>query len=142
MLKNRTDRAHLFLLAALASTLCYAAAAGAKAYTPQAGSAERKAILDALRKPVQKAAKQPVVFYDVSLRVENGWAFVNAISKDRSGKKLVLGDLATSGLLHKKAGRWQVLYWGVAGDISVTCEAAKRYPQAPRSIFGATLSGC
>jgi hypothetical protein len=142
MLTHCKNRAHLFLYSAIAISLCLGAVCGAKPYTPKPGSPERKAILDALRKPVEKEAKQHVVFHNVSLRVEKGWAFVNAISMDRSGKKLVLGDLATSGLLRKTAGHWQVLYWGVAGDISVTCEAAKRYPQAPRSIFGATLSGC
>ncbi|MDQ3814501.1 MAG: hypothetical protein M3347_11190 [Armatimonadota bacterium] len=142
MQTNWKDRARLFLYAALALSLCLGSSCDAKPYTPKAGSAERKAILDALRKPVEKEAKQHVIFYDVSLRVEKGWAFVTAISKDQTGRKLVLGDLATSGLLRKKGARWQVLHWGVAGDISVTCEAAKKYPKAPRSIFGATLSAC
>jgi hypothetical protein len=114
----------------------------AKPYTPKAGSAERKAILDALRVPVQREARQPIVFYGVTMRVERGWAWVIAISKDKSGKKMPLGDLATQGLLHKVRGRWRVEHWGVSGDIGVACAAAKAYPQAPRAIFGATLQGC
>lgn len=111
-------------------------------YTPKPGSPERKAILDALRAPVEREARQKVVFHNVSLKVEKGWAFVHAISMDRAGKKAVLGDLDTAGLLRKQNGRWKVLHWGVAGDIGVVCEAAKKYPQAPRAIFGGALGGC
>jgi hypothetical protein len=38
------------------------AAAQARPYTPDKGSAERKAITDALRVPVQKKLKQEVIF--------------------------------------------------------------------------------
>jgi hypothetical protein len=108
----------------------------AKPYSPKPGSAERKAILDALRVPVQKRAKQQIVFYNVEMRVENGWAWVLAISKDKTGKKMPLGDLMTCGLLRKTNGRWRVLHWGIAGDISVACEAHKKYPKSPRAIYG------
>jgi hypothetical protein len=124
------------------SLLLTAALCCARPYTPKPGSAERKAILDALRVPIQREARQPIVFYNVEIRVEKGWAWVLAVSKDKSGKKLPLGDLMTQGLLHKVKGRWRVEHWGVSGDISVACAAAKAYPQAPRSIFGGVLSGC
>src|SRR5687767_6048265 len=88
----------------------------ARPYTPKVGSPERKAIMNALRVPVQREAKQPVVFYDVTLRVERGWAWVVCITRDKTGKKLPLGDLATCGLLQKSKGRWRVRHWGVAGD--------------------------
>lgn len=114
----------------------------AKPYTPKPGSAERKAILNALRVPIREEAKQPVVFYNVTLRVERGWAWVVCITRDKTGKKLPLGDFATCGLLHKSNGRWRVMHWGVAGDIGVACAAAKAYPQAPRAIFGGVLGGC
>jgi hypothetical protein len=128
----------------LFAVLCLLAATAlqAKPYTPKPGSAERKAILDALRVPVQREAKQAIVFHDVTLRVERGWAWVVCIAYDKSGKKLPLGDLATNGLLRKVRGRWQVLHWGVAGDIGVACAAARQYPQAPRAIFGGVLGGC
>ena len=139
MFVNRLGKKY-FIYSCLALLCCgYAVAAP---HTPRPGSPERKAVLDALRKPVEKQARQKVVFHNVSIRVEKGWAFVTAISKDLTGKKLVLGDLATSGLLRKQAGHWKVLHWGVAGDIGVTCEAAKKYPQAPKAIFGATLGAC
>jgi hypothetical protein len=124
------------------SLLLTAAFCCAKPHTPKPGSAERKAILDALRVPIQREARQAIVFYNVQLKVEKGWAWVSAISKDKSGKKMPLGDLATQGLLHKVNGRWRVEHWGVSGDISVVCAAAKAYPQAPRSLFGRVLSYC
>ena len=127
---------------ALCLVLCFGSLLAAAPYTPKPGSAERKAILDALRMPVEREARQKVVFYGVSIKVEKGWAFVHAISMDKAGKKAVLGDLDTAGLLRKQNGRWKVLHWGVAGDIGVVCEAAKKYPNAPKAIFGGALGGC
>lgn len=127
---------------ALCVVLCLGGLLCAAPYTPKPGSPERKAILNALRVPVEREARQKVVFHGVSIKVEKGWAFVHAISMDKAGKKAVLGDLDTAGLLRKQNGRWKVLHWGVAGDISVVCEAAKKYPQAPKAIFGGALGGC
>jgi hypothetical protein len=117
-------------------------AAFAKPHTPAAGSAERKAILDALRVPVQREAGQKIVFYNVTIRVENGWAWVLAVSKDKTGKKMPLGDTMTQGLMHKVKGRWRVEHWGLSSDISVACAAAKAFPKAPRAIFGGVLGAC
>jgi hypothetical protein len=130
------------LLLGAGSTPMLMNAALAKPHTPAAGSAERKAILNALRVPAQRQARQQIVFYNVTIRVENGWAWVLAVSKDKTGKKMPLGDLMTQGLLHKESGRWRVKHWGVSGDISVACEAAKAFPKAPRAIFGGVLGGC
>lgn len=114
----------------------------AKPYTPKPGSAERTAILNALRVPIQREAGEKIVFHHVTIRVENGWAWVVALSKDKSGKKMPLGDLMTQGLLRKVKGRWRVEHWGLSGDIGVACAAAKAYPKAPRAIFGGVLGGC
>ncbi len=122
--------------------LCVGSTLLAAPYSPKPGSKERKAILNALRVPVQKEAKQTVLFYAVNMKVEKGWAFVDCLVKDKTGKKYVLGELETSALMRKINGRWKVLHWGTAGDIGVTCEAAKKYPQAPKAIFGAVLGGC
>jgi len=113
----------------------------AKPYTPKSGSAERKAILNALRVPIQREAKQAVTFYDVNMKVENGWAWVSCTPRDKSGKKRLF-EVDTFGLMHKSKGRWSVMHWGIAGDIGVACAAAKQYPKAPRAIFGGVLSGC
>jgi hypothetical protein len=130
------------LLLLVLSLVLAATHAFAKPHTPKPGSAERKAVLDALRVPAQKQAKQAIVFHDVTLRVESGWAWAMGVARDRTGKKLPLGDLMTCGLLRKSGGRWKVLRWGVAGDIGIACDAAKKYPSAPRAIFGGVLNGC
>lgn len=66
------------------------AAAGAadKWHTPAPGSAERKGIMDALRVPVQKDVKQPVVFVARALRVQNNWAFLDGSLSQPNGKPL------------------------------------------------------
>ncbi len=55
MLKN----ALIFIFIVIAA---YSAAFAQTVYTPEKGSAERKAILDALRAPVEKELKQKIVF--------------------------------------------------------------------------------
>lgn len=113
----------------------------AKPYTPKPGSVERKAILNALRIPVQREAKQAVTFYGVDIKAQDGWAWVMCSVRDKAGKKRLF-EVDTFGLVRKSKGRWRTLHWGIAGDIGVACDAAKKYPQAPRAIFGGVLSGC
>ena len=113
-----------------------------KPYTPKPGSSERKAILDTLRKPVEKEMKQKVVFYDVTLRVKNGWAYVEAYGRDTKGRSLKRWapevDPQTVALLRKKGKSWTVLYWGATTDESAHIECRKLNPKAPRSLFRST----
>lgn len=108
-----------------------------KASTPKPGSAERKAIMDAMRKPVQKETKFPVIFRVGSLKVQNGWAFYSGNALHKNGKPIneefLWGEMAA--LLRKKGKTWTVLHWGFATDVGVIDESKKRYPQAPRGIF-------
>lgn len=112
-------------------------------HSPPRGSAERSAILDALRKPLEKDAKQKIVFYEVQIKVMNGWAFVYAYTRDTEGKPLKQwGDFidpGTGGLLRKKKKGWEVLDWGMATDSSPIEDAMRRFPRAPRSIFPSTF---
>ena len=108
-----------------------------KTYTPKVGSAERKALLDALRRPVEKRVGKPVIFRAGSLRVRDGWAFFQGSALNKNGS--TLGDEhlwgETTALLRRKGRTWQVLVWGFATDISIMDAAKKRYPSAPRSIY-------
>lgn len=54
--------------------------------TPPPGSPLRKAILDALRRPVEKELRPPIVFQVRTLRVLPGWAFVSAEPQRPEGK--------------------------------------------------------
>jgi hypothetical protein len=62
--------------------------AGDRYWTPKAGTAERKAVLDAARLPVEKDLGQPVVFEVRTLRVTPDWAFLNGIPVRGDGKPI------------------------------------------------------
>ena len=95
--------------------------------------------MDALRVPVQKEVGQKVVFYDVTLRVKRGWAYVSASARDARGGKLKRFDPhidpGTNALLRLRAGRWRVLDWGIATDAEPLYHIRHTFPQAPRSLF-------
>jgi hypothetical protein len=57
-------------------------------WTPKAGTAERKAVLDAARQPVEKDLGQSVVFEVRTLRVTPDWAFLNGIPVRADGKSI------------------------------------------------------
>lgn len=127
----------LFAATAHAAPKAKASKPISKVTTPKAGSTERKAIMDALRVPVQKTTKFPVIFRVGSLKVQNGWALLQGNALHKNGKtiddKFLWGEMAA--LLRKEGPKWKVLHWGFATDISVIDEAKKKYPKAPRAIF-------
>jgi hypothetical protein len=69
-------------------------------HTPPQGSAERQAILDALR------GDQQVVFKVHSLRVHNGWAWIDVTPLDKQGNAVAEGG---PNLLQLERGKWKVL---------------------------------
>ncbi|HML91691.1 hypothetical protein [Methyloceanibacter sp.] len=90
-------------------------------YTPAPETAERKAIVDALRKPVTKDLGQSVIFVISDLNVCGDWAFVAAEPKRKNGTPVdwSLGSYADDmandvcgGLVHallvKRGGTWTV----------------------------------
>lgn len=78
-----------------------------KVHTPPAGSAERKAILDALRRDYPQPHKGKLTFEVGYLKAHNGWAWIYAEPRssdpgDRFGE--------TAGfLLHKARDGWKVM---------------------------------
>ena len=56
-------------------------------YTPEKGSAERTAILNSLRVPVEKELKQKIVFNVENLRVSGVWAFVSGDPQNTGGER-------------------------------------------------------
>lgn len=62
--------------------------AGERYWTPEAGSAERKAVLDAARQPVERDLGQAVMFEVRTLRVTPDWAFLNGIPLRSDGKPI------------------------------------------------------
>ena len=69
-------------------------------HTPAKGSAERKAILDALR------GDQQVVYKVLFFKVHNGWAWLDVTPLDSKGNAIAEGG---PNLLHLENGVWKVL---------------------------------
>jgi len=136
------NRINAITFVGLCLTLLLRAAGAELTHTPQPGSKERKAIMDALRVPVSKVVKRKVIFEVGHVRVRDGWAFVsgNAVLPDGSalGAEHLWGEFAA--LLRRQTGKrgktWRVLHWGFATDTSVYDECRTKYPHAPHSIFG------
>jgi hypothetical protein len=110
----------------------------AGAYIPPRSSAERTAILDALR------GDQQIIFKVNYLKVHRGWAWVDTTPLDKQGKAVAEGG---PNLLHLEEGKWKVLDLTKVPedpndplgpeDASPTFvkNLIKTFPGAPRDIF-------
>lgn len=128
--------------------VCIAAmAAAAQVYTPEKGSAERKAILDALRIPVEKQLKQSVVFAADNFNVSGNWAFIGGQPRSPSGgspdysgtsyaaaKSEGFFDNNIFALLKKTAGKWKVVTYQIGCTDVCYADWWKRY-KAPKAVF-------
>ncbi len=115
--------------------------------TPERGSPERKAIVDALRPPTQKQLKQPVIFRIDHLKVQKGWAFVRAYPQKPDGGEIdysntvyqeAIDDGAFDGgviaLLKSVNGKWRVVEF-VIGATDVPWVDWDKKHKAPKEIF-------
>ncbi len=124
--------------------------AGAFAYsfaTPERGSFERIEIMNALRKPVQELLGQRVIFIIDTLKVGEGWAFINGRPRKPSGEKLdfsktkyataiadgVFED-SISALLYDDGDGWKVLSFEI-GATDVPWAAWPEEFNAPAELF-------
>lgn len=129
--------------------ICAAAAAASaqEAHTPAPGSAERKAVADALRTPVERELKQKVVFKLDHLKLSGDWAFLRGVPQRPDGGRVdysvtpyqqriedgVFDDWICA-LLRKRAGKWQVVKY-VIGATDVVYEGWNAEYKAPSTIF-------
>ena len=133
----------------LPALLLTAAAALAQkgAYTPAPGSAERKAINEALRAPVERELGQKVVFKVDQLKVQGGWAFLRGVPQTPAGGQLDykatsyrqqveegMFDDGVVALLRKQGGRWRVVKY-VIGATDVPYVSWDKDYKAPAAIF-------
>ena len=135
----------------LAPLLLLACAAGARAqsgtYTPAPGSAERRAVADALRAPVERELRQKVVFKIDALKLKDGWAFLRGVPQRPDGGKVdysrtVYREAIENGafddwicaLLRKQNGKWRVVKY-VIGATDVVYEGWDEEYKAPSAIF-------
>lgn len=123
------------------------AAAAQNVYTPEKGSAERKAILDALRLPVEKQLKQSIVFAADNFNVAGNWAFIGGQPQTPSGgspdysgtsyaeaKREGFFDNNIFALLKKTAGKWKVVTYQIGCTDVCYADWWKRY-KAPKAVF-------
>jgi hypothetical protein len=137
----------LFLPAIFVIIAAAAAASAQAARTPAPGSAERKAIAEALRAPVEKELKQKVVFKIDHLKVSGEWAFLRGVPQRPGGAKIdysvtryrqaiddgIFDDWICA-LLRKRAGKWQVVKYVIGATDVVYLGWDEKY-KAPSSIF-------
>ncbi len=121
--------------------------AQSRLYTPDKGSAERKAITDALRVPVEKKLKQEVIFKIDHLKVQNNWAFLLGTPRRPDGGQIDYRntpyaeaykagafDDGVMALLHRVGGQWRVVQY-VVGATDVAYLGWDRKFHAPSAIF-------
>lgn len=116
-------------------------------HLPEKGSAERKGIVDALRVPVEKQLKQPVVFKIDHLKAHNNWAFLLGRPQSPDGGTIdytgtIYGEAVDSGafddgivaLLRKVNGKWTVVQFVIGATDVPYVDWDKKY-RAPKGIF-------
>ena len=116
-------------------------------HTPEKGSTERKAILDALRMPVERDLKQKIVFIADNFNVQGSWAFVSGMPQNSTGgdpdySKTKYAEAIDSGafdsnffaLLRKTAGKWKVMTFAIGCTDVCYSDWWSRY-RAPKAIF-------
>ncbi len=116
-------------------------------HTPEKGSAERAAILNALRVPVEKELKQKIQFSIQTIKTQGAWAFVNGEPQNATGgepdyKNTTYQDAIENGafdnnfqaLLKKTGGKWKVVTYAV-GCTDVCWIGWDEKYKAPKAIF-------
>jgi hypothetical protein len=138
----------LWLTLLLIGTIALAAVAqSGQPTTPKAGTAERKAIMDALRVPVEKQLKQKVIFQVDHLKVLKGWAHLRGRPLKPDGKPIDYRktewqeaidegafDDGVYALLRKQKGKWKVVTFNI-GATDVVWDGWDKEHGAPPAIF-------
>lgn len=134
----------LGLILCCSSLLCIDAF-GQSARTPASASAEREAIMNALRVPAKKDLGRDVIFKVERLRVAGEWAYARVsptlpdgseldYSTTKFRKQIELGafDPQAEALLQRNADGWKVLEWvfGRTDVASVTWGERYRFPKS------------
>lgn len=136
-----------FLVALFFSLFAGGLVSAQQVYTPERGSAERKAILDALRVPVERELKQKVVFVADQFNVQGTWALVGGTLQNAEGgepnwsitpyaeaKEEGFFDNNYFALLRKTAGKWKVTSKAIGCTDVCYADWWRRY-RAPKAIF-------
>ena len=118
----------------------------AKGYTPQPGSAERKAIALALHAPCERDLKQDVLLEFDQLRILEDWAVARvrplqpneeaidySRTKYREQEAEGMFDGSGEALLERKHGRWKILEWRFGHTDTEMAEWIRKHA-APKAL--------
>jgi hypothetical protein len=118
-----------------------------KVYTPAKGSAERTAILNALRVPVEKELKQKIQFSVENFKSNGTWAFLSGEPQNPNGgrpnykrtkyQEAIDADMFDNNffaLLKKTGGKWKVVTYAI-GCTDVCYATWWKDYKAPKAIF-------
>jgi hypothetical protein len=143
----KTPRFKIQILCCLFSIALFCGSTFAQAYTPKLGSVERKALVDALRIPVEKELRKKVVFKIDHLKVLDDWAFIRGIPLQPDGNamdyqgtphqeaiKEGMFDDGICALLKKQGDKWTVIIYQI-GATDVPWVGWSEEYKAPASIF-------
>lgn len=131
-------------------TICAVSSFAQSMRTPAKGSAERTAILNALRVPVEKELKQKIVFSLQQFNVSGNWAFLSGEPQGTNNAKpnyknteyknaidAGMFDNNFFALLKKTGGKWKVVTHAIGCTDVCYLDWWKDY-KAPKAIFGVT----
>jgi hypothetical protein len=141
------SRAYIFLFCANLIFWASSLSRAGDLYTPAMGTPERKAIMDALRPPVEKELHSAVIFKVDRLNVLAGWAFLIGVPQRPDGGMIdyrktihreaydfgAFDDRITA-LLHSKDGVWRVVKYNIGATDVVWEDWPQKYG-APPQIF-------
>ena len=111
----------MFRTIAVVVGLSIATPAAAQAvHTPGPGSAERRAILDAVRAPLVQHVGGQVEFVVQELRVGGGWAYLRAQPQRPGGGSIPADEYMdgniTYAMLQQQGGRWVIENWSYGSN--------------------------
>jgi len=114
---------------------------------PEKGSAERAAILDTLRPPVEQKLKQKVVFVVNTINVLGNWVFVDGRLRTPEGKvpnwkntpyaqaaQYGAQSDGISALLRRSGNGWRITTYAIGCTDVCYVDWWKRY-KAPKAVF-------
>lgn len=126
------------------------AALAQEVYTPEKGSAERTAILAALRGPVEKELNQKISFQIDDFNVSGAWAFISGRPQTPDGGEPDYSDTPYQealeegafdnnffALLKKTGGKWRVVTHQL-GCTDVCYATWWKDHKAPKALFPTT----
>lgn len=125
----------------------YSSIVAQSAYTPEKGSTERTAILNALRIPVERDLKQKIVFAADHFKVQGNWAYLSGAPQTSSGgrpnyRNTKYRDAVDSeafdhnffALLKKTGGKWKVTVYAIGCTDVCFADWPSEF-KAPKAIF-------